>query len=73
MPFAGIDSSNRMEWDFNTGLMPYSSAWRMRRKMLHQFLHSRAAIQYRPMQKKYSGELMRLLCLSPENFIAHLR
>ena len=62
-----------MEWDFNLGLMPYSDGWRMRRKMLHQFLHSGAAAQYRPLQKKCAVKLMKLLHTSPENVAAHVQ
>lgn len=39
-----------MEWDFDFGLMPYSSRWRDHRRTFHQYFHSRVVDRYLPIQ-----------------------
>ncbi|TFY66047.1 hypothetical protein EVG20_g5046 [Dentipellis fragilis] len=60
-----------MGWDFSTALMPYSAKWRARRRLLHGTLHSKAALEYRPLQRTKVFELLNKLRSDPGNLVHH--
>ncbi|KAA1476669.1 cytochrome P450 [Dentipellis sp. KUC8613] len=59
-------------WGFNIAFMPYSAKWRARRRLLHETLHSRAALKYRPLQRTKVFDLLSKLRSDPANFVHHL-
>lgn len=58
--------------DFNTGLLPYGSEWRLHRKMFHMALNKEAAATYKSLEMRKVRQLLRNLVLSPEDYSKHL-
>ncbi|KAA1476677.1 cytochrome P450 [Dentipellis sp. KUC8613] len=61
-----------MGWDFSTAMMPYCAKWRARRRLLHETLHSKVALEYRPLQRTKVFELLDNLHSDPSNFARHI-
>ncbi|TFY70518.1 hypothetical protein EVG20_g2502 [Dentipellis fragilis] len=59
-------------WDFNTAFIPYSDKWRARRRLLHETLHSIAALAYRPLQRTKVHEMLGRLHSDPDDFVSHV-
>ena len=57
-----------MGWDFNVAYMPYAERWRACRRMMHQFLHEKAAMQYQPLVVEKGRTFVRDLNRGPEQF-----
>uniref|UniRef100_A0A0W0FF05 Cytochrome P450 n=3 Tax=Moniliophthora roreri TaxID=221103 RepID=A0A0W0FF05_MONRR len=62
-----------MGWNWNFGLLPYSDAWRSRRRVFLQSFNAQAAKLFRPHETKSAHLLLTRLRESPENFLVHLR
>ncbi|KAA1473739.1 cytochrome P450 [Dentipellis sp. KUC8613] len=59
-------------WEFNTAFIPYSEKWRTRRRLLHETLHSIAALAYRPLQRTKVHEMLGRLHSDPDDFVSHV-
>ncbi|KAL0951322.1 hypothetical protein HGRIS_008028 [Hohenbuehelia grisea] len=60
-------------WDWNFGLMRYNDAWRMRRRIFHQYFQQSTVDAHQPVQMKATYGLLRNLLERPERFMDHAR
>ncbi|KAA1473740.1 cytochrome P450 [Dentipellis sp. KUC8613] len=61
-----------MGWAWATSLMPYSNAWRVRRRLLHETFHTTAALTYRPHQRAEVHKMLQRLRADPQRFALNL-
>ncbi|CAK5282463.1 unnamed protein product [Mycena citricolor] len=62
-----------MGWDFSVAAMKYGDKWRAHRRLMHQVLNEKAAVQYRSKQLASAHEVLRRLMTTPEEFMDHFR
>jgi cytochrome P450 len=62
-----------MEWDWNSGLMPYGERWRTQRRHLHRAFHPGAVSAHFPAQAAKVGELVIHLRDKPGEFRTHIK
>ncbi|KAI6099768.1 cytochrome P450 [Pisolithus sp. B1] len=66
-----IPTNKLFGMDFNTGLLPYGSEWRLHRKMFHIALNKEAAATYKSLEMRKVRQLLRNLVSSPEDYSKH--
>lgn len=58
---------------WNISFMEYGSRWRNGRRLVHEFLNTRAVTNFDDYQRKHAYRLLLLLAESPEDFINHIQ
>lgn len=66
-----IPTNKLFGMDFNTGLLPYGSEWRLHRKMFRTSLNKEAAATYKLLEMRKVRQLLRNLVSSPEEYSKH--
>ncbi|KAJ3487192.1 hypothetical protein NLI96_g3704 [Meripilus lineatus] len=60
-------------WDFNLGIMPYSSTWREHRKGIHEYFHLGVVARYHSIQVQETRAFLRRSLINPGDQEQHLR
>ncbi|KAI6039896.1 cytochrome P450 [Pisolithus marmoratus] len=66
-----IPTNKLFGMDFNTGLLPYGSEWKLHRRMFRVALNKRAAATYKSLEMRKVHQLLRNLVSSPEEYSKH--
>ena len=69
----GSIAGNRISWDWNIGLMPYSQRWRNHRREIHQYFNQREVFKFEPVQLRECRAFLRRVLESPDDIGLHLR
>jgi len=62
-----------MGFDWSPTFQRYGDWWRRNRRAVHEKFHPKAAEMFKPVQLKYTRELVRLLLQDPDRFGEHVR
>lgn len=66
-----IPTNKLFGMDFNTGLLPYGSEWRLHRRMFRVALNKEVAATYKLLEVRKVHQLLRNLLSSPEEYYQH--
>ncbi|THH06077.1 hypothetical protein EW146_g9722 [Bondarzewia mesenterica] len=64
---------SRMGWKIDFTFLPYSEAWRTKRRMFHQHFRESAIPKYHAIQQKFATEALKKLLDTPQDFLPHLK
>ncbi|KAI9566804.1 cytochrome P450, partial [Boletus coccyginus] len=68
-----IPSNELFGMDFNSGLLPYGTTWRLHRKMFNTALNKGTACQYKPMALCKARQLVENILDEQEDFAKHCK